>query len=294
MTEIKSIAIADIHVPPRLREVEEDHALAIQASIVEHGLLNPVTVRRTPAKGKGMTPYTLVAGAHRLRAVELLGETEIDAVVVAADGDEAVLIEIVENLFRNDLSVLDRAQFVATYREVWERKYGQVKRGNPNWDKLSQLPKNNDLAGSGGKKTNLVQLLADEAAAGFSAHVADRLGVTPRTVRRLNTIAQKLHPDIRTAVRGTAVADNQSQLLKLARMAPNTQAGAAAAFAATGDIRLAFDAAALRPRVKPTLQQEIFGRLLSTWGRANAETKADFLRVIGAAIVGAEGAADAD
>ncbi len=230
MTEIKSIAIADIHVPPRLREVEEDHARAIQASIVEHGLLNPVTVRRTPAKGKGMTPYTLVAGAHRLRAVELLGETEIDAVVVAADGDEAVLIEIVENLFRNDLSVMDRAQFVATYREVWERKYGEIKRGNPNWCNLHQLPKNNDLAGSGGEKTNPVQLLADEAAA----------------------------------------------------------------FAATGDIRLAFDAAALRPKVKLTLQQEIFGRLLSTWGRANAETKADFLRVIGAAIVGAKGAADAD
>jgi len=206
MAEIKSIAIADIHVPPRLREVEEDHALAIQASIVEHGLLNPVTVRRTPAK-RG-TPYTLVAGAHRFRAIELLDDAEIDAVVVAADGDEAILIEITENLFRNDLSVLDRAQFVRTYREVWERKYGEI---NPKGGR----PKN---------RVNLTQLLQDEAEAGFSRHVAARLGVSKESVKRLNKIAQYLRADTREAVRGTAVADNQAQLLRLAKMEPRKKA----------------------------------------------------------------------
>ena len=269
MAEIKSIAIADIHVPPRLREVEEDHALAIQASIVEHGLLNPVTVRRTPAK-RG-TPYTLVAGAHRFRAIELLDDAEIDAVVVAADGDDAVLIEITENLFRNDLSVLDRAQFVATYREVWERKYGEI---NPKGGR----PKN---------RVNLTQLLQDEAEAGFSRHVAARLGVSKESVKRLNKIAQYLRADTREAVRGTAVADNQAQLLRLAKMEPRTQAAAAAAFRQAGDIGQAFDAVNLRG--KPSFNQEIFDRLLSTWGRASAEVKADFLAHIGASIAKEDG-----
>ena len=115
MSISKSIPLADILVPERLRTVDEDHALAIQASIVEHGLLNPVTVRQTP---NGKHGYTLVAGAHRYRAIELLDEKEIDAIVVKADADEAVLIEIEENLFRNDLSVMDRAVFVQTYRDV--------------------------------------------------------------------------------------------------------------------------------------------------------------------------------
>ena len=53
----------------------------------------------------------------------------IDGLGAAAADGEATLIEIVENLFRNDLSVLDRAQFVSTYREVWELKYGEIKRG---------------------------------------------------------------------------------------------------------------------------------------------------------------------
>jgi len=55
----KSISLRKIVIPERLRTVDEDHALAIQASIVEHGLLNPVTVRQTPNGERG---YTLVAG----------------------------------------------------------------------------------------------------------------------------------------------------------------------------------------------------------------------------------------
>ena len=126
----KTLKIADITIPERLRNVDEDHALAIQASIVEHGLLNPVTVRSTP---NGKQKYVLVAGAHRMRAIALLDEAEIDVMVVKADADEAVLIEIEENLFRNDLSVMDRAVFVQTYRDFWEKTRGPInpKGGRP-------------------------------------------------------------------------------------------------------------------------------------------------------------------
>ncbi len=44
------------------------------------------------------------AGVHRLCAAELLGYSDIDAVVMQADKDNAALLEVVENLFRNELS----------------------------------------------------------------------------------------------------------------------------------------------------------------------------------------------
>lgn len=137
MADYKLIPIAEINVPERLRAVEDDHARAIQASIAERGLLNPITVRATPAAKGGK--YTLVAGAHRLRAVSLNGSSEIEAIVVVADKEEAVLIEVEENLFRNDLSALDRAIFVQTHREVWERKYGKIEPGRGNGAKLAQF-----------------------------------------------------------------------------------------------------------------------------------------------------------
>lgn len=260
MAEFKRIAISDIVVPARLRDIEEEHAIAIAQSIVEHGLLNPITVRATPAAKGG--PYTLVAGAHRLRATVLNDEEEIDATVVEADKAEAQLLEITENLFRNELSVIDRAVFVSTYREVWEKKHGKIEAGRP------------------GIRANLAQLFEDEPEGSFAAHVADRMGLSARAVQRLTQIVQHLHPDVRNAVRGTVIADNQSALLKLAKMEPVKQRQAAIALKTEGpDLKKAL---ALVEGPRPTIdpQQAIFSTLVDAWTRANPETRSKFLAEI--------------
>ncbi|ARQ59218.1 chromosome partitioning protein ParB [Rhizobium sophoriradicis] len=264
MAEFKRILISDIVIPERLRAVEEEHAIAIAQSIVEHGLINPITVRSTPnAKGG---KYTLVAGAHRIRAEQINEEPEIDAMIVEGDKAEAQLIEITENLFRNELSVLDRAVFVQTYRDVWEGKYGKVEAGRP------------------GNRANLAQLLSDEAEAGsFSKHVADRMGISRRAVEYLNKIAQNVHPDVRAAVRGTPVADNQSALLKIAKMEPQKQRQAAIAFRAEPDLKKALALVEPAPKLsKAQIEQAtLLSRLVTAWEDASEETRNQFLAHIG-------------
>ena len=44
----------------------------------------------------------------------------------SGDRDEAIVLKMSENFFRNDLSMIDRAVFVQTCRDVWERKYGEI------------------------------------------------------------------------------------------------------------------------------------------------------------------------
>lgn len=264
MAELKRVLISDIVIPERLRAVEEEHALAIAQSIVEHGLINPITVRSTPAAKGGK--YTLVAGAHRLRAEQLNDETEIDATIVEGDKTEAQLIEITENLFRNDLSVMDRAIFVQTYRDVWEKAYGKIEPGRP------------------GNRANLSQLFGDEAEAGsFSVHVADRMGLSRRAVERLNKIAQNLHPDVRAAVRGTAVADNQSALLKIAKMEPQKQRQTAIAFRAEPDLKKALALVDPPPQLskKQIEQATLLSRLVTAWEDASEATRSQFLDHIG-------------
>lgn len=269
MAEFKTIPIDQIIIPERLREVEEDHALAISQSIVEHGLLNPITVRPTPASKGGN--YTLIAGAHRLRAMVLLEEKEIDAVLVAADRDEALLLEITENVFRNDLSKLDRAIFVTTYRDVWERKYGKVEAGRP-----------------GNNRANIAQLIEDEATAGFSLHVAERLGLSRRAVEYAQTIGKLLHRDLRQAIRGTSAADNQSALLKLAKFEPAKQRQAAIAFREVGDLKRTFEIIDDSPKMKPDKQVALLSSLIDAWDRASEATKAQFMSHAGLGIAGEE------
>lgn len=261
MAEFKRIAISDIFVSDRLRAVEEDHARAIALSISEHGLLNPVTVRFTPNSKGGK--YTLVAGAHRLRAFQINNDPEIDSLVVEADKTEAQLQEITENLFRNELSAIDRAEFVKAYRQLWEEKNGPISRG-----------------GDQNAKRQLVALLEGETeAASFSEHVADRLGLSKRSVERLYKIADNIHPDLRAAIRGTDIADNQSALLKLVKLDAAMQRRAAIAYREEGDFKRALQLIGDAPPPPAMNKQEkVFASLLDLWSRANAETKARFMR----------------
>jgi len=268
MAEFRTLELSDIVIPQRLRAVEEEHAIAIAQSMVEHGQLTPIAVRSTPAAKAG--PYTLVAGAHRMRAVALNGDGEIDAIVVQADQAEAQLMEITENLFRNDLSVIDRAVFVQTYREVWEQKHGVIRSG----------PRNQGQVGPN-SSASIVDLIAQEAEAGFAQHVADRLGMSTRSAKRLNQIARHLHPDIRAALRGTPVADNQSALLKLSRLEPLKQRQAAIVFGAEGpDLKKALAAITeATPRV--SRDDAAFNALASAWSRCSAPVRQRFLDEFG-------------
>ncbi len=279
MAEFQSIPLADIFVPERLRHVEEPHAEAMMMSIAKHGLLQPVGVRRTP---NGAAKYTLVFGAHRRRAVELLGEAAIDATIIEADKTDAQLAEIVENLFHNDLSVIDRAVFVGTYRELWEQKYGAI---NPKGGRPS------------GKRPQVVavidspiDILAADAADGFNAHVAARMGISTESIRRLNLIA-KMAPQLRNELRGKPQADNQSVLLKLAKMEPSKQKQYAHALQlAKGDFAQAVKA--VEPlRVKPSRDTIYLAKLTDAWGRTNEAVRQEFLALIGAVLI-AKGGAD--
>lgn len=83
---------------------------ALALSIATVGLITPVTVCATPNATDGK--FTLVAGAHRLRAYIINELEEIDAVIIKGDQTISKLMEVTENLVSNYLSVIDRAAHV--------------------------------------------------------------------------------------------------------------------------------------------------------------------------------------
>lgn len=102
--DVKMIPVDLISVVnPRVRnkKVFKD----IVSNIAELGLKKPITVARTDHPD-GLR-YDLVCGQGRLEAYRLLGQREIPALVVNAEGDDCMVMSLVENLARRQHRALD-------------------------------------------------------------------------------------------------------------------------------------------------------------------------------------------
>ncbi|MEW5973081.1 MAG: ParB/RepB/Spo0J family partition protein [Pseudomonadota bacterium] len=104
--DLRTLPISSIRPNPwQPRQVFEPEQLEqLAASIKAQGLLQPVVVR--PA-GDG---YELIAGERRWRASGLAGLTHIPAVVRQVDDRTTAALALVENLQREDLNALEKAQ----------------------------------------------------------------------------------------------------------------------------------------------------------------------------------------
>lgn len=88
---------------PRKR-FEEAKLEELASSIREHGIVEPILVRREGGK------YRILAGERRWRAAQRAGLKEIPAVVREATEREAFELALVENLQREDLNAIEEAE----------------------------------------------------------------------------------------------------------------------------------------------------------------------------------------
>jgi ParB family chromosome partitioning protein len=106
------------------REFSEQELAELTASIRENGLLQPVVVR--PAPGAGGTGWELVAGERRWRAVTKLGWKEIPAVIKEVDNRTLLVLALVENLQRQQLSALEEAEGFRRLGEEFALSHQQI------------------------------------------------------------------------------------------------------------------------------------------------------------------------
>ncbi len=107
----KAESVEKIHVksikanPYQPRKIFDEVAIQeLSASIKEHGILQPIILRK-----KGTT-YEIVVGERRFRAAQLAGLDEIPAVVRNLTDEETMELAILENLQREDLTPIEEAE----------------------------------------------------------------------------------------------------------------------------------------------------------------------------------------
>jgi ParB family transcriptional regulator, chromosome partitioning protein len=192
------IKINDIKVNNNRRKVDEIKVKELAESILEIGLINPITVTKN---------NILIAGAHRLNAVRLLGMDSIECSVVNIDGLMAELVEIDENLIRNELHYIDRGDQLKRRKEIYESLYPKSTRV----EKVKQnLKQNIDTA-----------LSAPSEILTFTEDVSKKTGQSIRKIREDIQIASKINNDIKQEIKDLDIPKKES--IRIAKLEPTEQ-----------------------------------------------------------------------
>jgi ParB family chromosome partitioning protein len=141
VTQVPVSAITPNPMQPRTT-VDPEALAELAASIVEHGLIQPLIVTQ-----QGPERYQLIAGERRWQAASLAGLATVPVIVKEATPQEALELALVENIQRADLHPLEEAaafrqlvdEFGLTQERVAER-VGKSRVAVTNTLRLLRLP----------------------------------------------------------------------------------------------------------------------------------------------------------
>jgi len=120
---------------------------SLASSIREHGILQPLLVSRIE-KEPGYIEYQLVAGERRLLAAKMVGLTQAPVIVREPTEQEKLVVSIVENVQRLDLTPLEKAEAYKRLQEEFSflqkdvaRLVGKSREAVANTMRLLELPR---------------------------------------------------------------------------------------------------------------------------------------------------------
>jgi len=121
--ELLHLPVETIHANPRQprRRFEPEAAAGLAASIRHQGILQPIVVRRRAEGG-----FELVAGERRWRAARAAGLATLPALVRDVEDRDSLLLGLVENVAREQLSPVEEARAYASLVDEFELSLGDV------------------------------------------------------------------------------------------------------------------------------------------------------------------------
>jgi ParB family chromosome partitioning protein len=120
---LAELALSEIHANGRQprKDFERDAVSGLAESIKAQGLIQPVVVRPRLEGG-----YELIAGERRWRAAREAGLVSLPAVIREADDRDTLLLGLVENVAREDLSPVEEARAYALLLDEFGLSIGDI------------------------------------------------------------------------------------------------------------------------------------------------------------------------
>lgn len=199
----QTIPVSTIRVPEdRARSLDKQWAEALAAMFQDHGNKVAIEVR------KDGDDHVLVAGLHRLEAAKLCEWKELTVKIIEATSDKEAaeyrLHEVMENIGRRELTILDRAHHLFEFDRVMKELHPELKKGGNKQTEMSE-----------GDRTAIFAVRLD---------IAEKVGLSDRSIRMAIQLWKSLSKATRERVDGTWLADHQAGLLSLAAVGAKQQA----------------------------------------------------------------------
>jgi len=183
---MKKIKIEDIIIEKRiLQEINDEKVREIAESIKQIGLLHPVIIDQD---------NHLISGLHRIEASKLLGKTEIIYRRTNYSTLKNKLIEIQENIARNQYSILIIGELLQKEKEILDH----ISKEKQNNKSINSIEKKNDLD--------------------FAQCAQNQTGLAKRTIYENMHLSQKIIPAIKEEIKNSDLKNSRTTLRKIAKM----------------------------------------------------------------------------
>lgn len=169
----------------------------LKKSILENGLIQPITVRRADNK------YELISGERRLRASKEIGVREIPAYIIKVETKEAMLaLSLIENIQREELNPIEVAK---AYQQLIDEcslsqeeiaiKVGKDRSTVTNTIRLLKLPKNiQDFIIDGSISSGHARALLSVTNPVYQLEILDRIIKDQISVREAEKLSRSSSP----------------------------------------------------------------------------------------------------
>lgn len=203
------------------KNFDEDKIAELAASILEHGIIQPIVVRE---KTNG---YEIVAGERRYRAARKAELKTVPCLVRELTDEQNMLLAIIENMQREDLNPIEEAQaiekMIKTYGLTQEQVSKSLAKSRPyitNALRLLRLPeKVQDMISSGSLSSGHARALVaigDEKKQIALAERAEREGLSVRDIEKLSGENKKMpRPAARAKRKAADVAGVEEDLKEI-------------------------------------------------------------------------------
>lgn len=111
------------------RDMSETALAELASSIEQHGVMQPIVIRPLLAnedKSEAFVTHEIIAGERRWRAAKMAGRSVIPAIERALSDELAIALALIENIQREDLSVIEQAAALQRFHTEFGMSHAMI------------------------------------------------------------------------------------------------------------------------------------------------------------------------